>query len=143
MKKIKGYTPERLAEELGCWVARDGYDGKWMGHEAEPKIECDIWHYGGDSMSLEMFELPNTTWKDSLVAPPAPPVDWSKVSVDTPVIVWDSFGKCDFSYFGLNSQHGIFVFSAGFKSCDACTATVYEHSRLATSKEIAEHEVNK
>lgn len=60
-----------------------------------------------------------------------PPIDWSKVAVDTPILVRDnSFSEWGKRYFAKYENGGVFAWSNGATSWSGRTCTAWELAKL-------------
>lgn len=61
-----------------------------------------------------------------------PPIDWSKVAVDTPIIVWNSNGCTKHRrYFAKYEAGKIYTWDGGCTSWTALTTTEWKYGELA------------
>ncbi len=145
MNKLTDYTVKELAKELNAYIAKD-MDEQWYAFNKEPARGDVRWTNDDGFISLDLFDFGDddkVDWKDSLVSPP---LDWSKVAVDTPVMVRCSKDKTKgLRYFAmfLPRSNEVLTFNNGTTSKTAISVSNWERFRLATPKEIEQSRSDK
>ncbi len=141
MNRLTDYTVKELAKKLNRFIAKD-MGNQWFAFQKEPIMGNSCWIHGGDYISLAVFDFREENkvdWKDSLVSPPTPPVDWSKVAVDTPVMVRcykDGIDELRYFAMYLPKSNTILTFYGGKTSKTALDVSHWKYFRLATPEEI-------
>ena len=99
------------------------------------KIKCEDCDYG-KSDSCGGSEYKFREWLNSEYV--EPPVDWSKVAVDTPILVRDSEGQAWRNRYFAKFENGtVYTWLGGATSwsVDSCDVTDWKFAKLAESEE--------
>ena len=97
------------------------------------RTDCDECDFGGSSNCMaKTQEWANSEYVD-------PPIDWSKVAVDTPILVRDrEGGRWLRRYFAKYENETVYAWTGGRTSWSACRSSdisAWEMANLAESEE--------
>lgn len=120
------------------------------------KYAEEIREYNGDSICTDFIEpyilksinakcidtscpkchLYRTIWLlEDYKEPKEPEIDWSKVEVDTPILVRDSEDRRWIKrYFAKYENEAVFAWDSGCTSWSACGLTEWEYAKLAETE---------
>lgn len=130
---------EKFAKEI-VEIAINGNSNKIAVVDGKPCIcgntmclDCDF--FNGSTCIKELNEWANSEYKESVI-------DWDKVPVDTPVLVWENGGKVRgyFKNFGTDDQGPFYyVFDYGATSWSKKSCSPWRNCELARKEDIKKY----
>lgn len=115
---------EKFKDELTEACMKE-VEGRFFDKYIRPYYNCDEWQYFSDEAGAILTAL----WLDEEYQEPE--VDWSKVEVDTPILVSRDGNRWYHGHFSEYRDRTVYVFNSGATSWTGNVSTGWEYAKLA------------
>ena len=115
---------EKFKDELTEACMKE-VEGRFFDKYIRPYYNCDEWQHFSDEACAILTAL----WLDEEYQEPE--VDWSKVEVDTPILVSRDGNRWYHGHFSEYRDRTVYVFNSGATSWTGNVSTGWEYAKLA------------